>query len=174
MKAAILAIILAIAIPAHAQIVKSESPIVKCSTHSRQLHNPLTWLDSDICEADYKKFRDERMESGVWQRPAWKDKQFWAGTSIIGGSFALDAWSTSRVVDLPGHETNWLLPGHPTNGQIAAWAAGSFALNVGLHYVEYRLSHNDPAKGWRVFGRWALPAINAGMHGYGAAHNLSQ
>lgn len=145
----------------------------QCSTHSRHIAKPWTWLNSNMCDADYQAWKQERIASGEWQKPFWKDKTFWLGTGVIGGSVAADMGTTSWMRGQGGIEENTLLYGrYPSNTRITEVGIGAFATYFALHIVEYKLSHNDPSEAWRTFGQWGVPAAVVGVHGSAAVHNL--
>lgn len=58
---------------------KPVSPAPKCSTHQRQAGKPWTWLESNMCQADYDAWY--RAHAAEINRPAYKD--------IIGVGYAV-------------------------------------------------------------------------------------
>lgn len=151
MRATVLALILALS---------ASAANGQCSTHERKLKNPFTWLKSNMCDEDYERWVEPRRHDH-W----YKDKTFWAGIAIIGASQALDAHSTARGFGHGVPEANPILGPHPSNTKIAVYTFSYFTVQSAFHVVNWKLSHNDPSKSWRLIGQWGLPASAFGING---------
>ena len=100
----------------------------------------------------------------------YTDKWFWTGESVIGSSIAADYLSTAMYRG--GTETNWLLGPHPSNRKLAIVGASGFTFDSALYVWDWKLSHRDPSKAWRMIGRLGIPVGIAVIEGYAAAHNF--
>jgi len=137
----------------------------QCSTHARQLKNPLTWLKSNMCANDYNLWVQPRL----WDH-WYKDKYFWMGTAVIAGAVVADAHSTATR-PRGAVESNPLLGFHPTTGKIVGVSAANFGINFALHAAAWHESHQDPSQAWRQIGRWGVPVASALTTGRQAALN---
>ena len=122
-----------------------------------------------MCQHDYDKWVQPRLKDH-W----YKDKYFWLGVGVIGASIAADGYTTSKFSN-GLYESNPIartfIGRYPTPRAIAITNSIGFAAIFGLHIVAWKHSHNDPSMAWRQFGRWAGPAIVAGINGRSALHN---
>jgi len=139
----------------------------KCSTHDRQLKKPWTWLESNMCDADYQ----------AWVRPRlgdrwYKDKTWWAGETLgVLLPLALDADSTIRNQSQGCIESNPLLGSHPSNAKIIGVTVVGAGIQTTLYWLSYRLSHNDPSRTWRIIGQLGVPAAVWSTNGRSAINN---
>lgn len=138
----------------------------QCTVHRRHLKNPLTWLNSNMCEAEWDEW-----QAAHPSHPFYKDKKFWLGVGIIGAAVAADGYTTSTMLDRGNIESNPLLGPHPSNRAIALNSLAGFGGYFGLHWIAYHYSHDDPSTPWREIGRWEIPIIAGSIHGHAAFHN---
>lgn len=135
-----------------------------CSTHTRGFWNG-HWLSSNMCKEDYERWVQPRLHD-TWRRDGW----FWAGAGVIVASNVADAWTTSaRRRGL--EESNPLLGRSPSDRKIAVVAGLGTGIELGLHLLAWKKSHNDPSRFWREFGRWSGPVAIALINGRAAIRN---
>lgn len=142
------------------QLVPASQP---CNAHQRKWYKPFS---SNMCQEDYDKWVTPRLHDH-W----YKDKYFWIGVAVIGGSIAADAHSTSRFVDRGYAEGNPFLGPHPSHGRIAGFALLDFGAQTTFHALAWHESHQDPSKAWRMIGRFGEPVAAFAISGRQAITN---
>ena len=189
MKLLVLAIVIGVANPAHAQlarhVVVEHVTIEQVSAEiPGALVEPLS--KPKPMEALPPSVTPLRVEQ---PKPVFRahtaDKLFWLHTSAFAGSVALDAWSTSRFLDyrrshesLIGKETGICTEGNrslgltPSNGHLASYYAAWTGGEVAATYVIKRLTRH--AKSHWVRESWRFPiAYLTTYHSYWGLHNLA-
>jgi len=96
------------------------------------------------------------------KRHFYSDKKWWIGEAVIGASWLASGIAINHT---RAGATN-LFGNNTTSGKIALFETGIFSFYSGLHIVEWKLGHDDPKKGWRIFSYTAIPAVSAS---FGAA-----
>jgi len=71
------------------------------------------------------------------QPKPFNKKIFWTGVSLLAAAKSADAWTTARVLDGGGWESNLTLGKHPSTPHLAGHAAAMFAgQSAAFYYTE--------------------------------------
>ena len=136
-----------------------------CSTHSRQLARPWTWMESNMCDEDYQAWLKAH-PAKRW----YKSKQWWAGEALMVGAIAGDARTTShRCAGCV--ESNPILGGNPSAKAVYGLAAVNLTVQTTLHWWSYNLGKNDPSAAWRAVSLWGQPVAIGAIGGYFTYNN---
>ena len=185
MKFVPLAVLLSVAVPVCAQVSQPVTVEQASSAISGELIQPLH--DAILLEAPPPArplFKTARTKPALREQIDYK--LFWLHSSAFAGSMALDAWSTSRLVNFyRGHvnspiavpgictEGNPSLGRTPTDGRIAgyflAWTSGEVAAT---YLLKRATRHFKPS--W-AHESWRLPITYlTAYHTFWGATNLNR
>lgn len=104
-------------------------------------------------------------------KPFYKSKRWWAGVAVIGAAVALDAHSSCQAFSRGGLETNPLIYGTRSCGEVSGLMVGAFGFYTTMHALEWHVTQRDPNKAIGFTGLVALPAVALGVHLPAAIHN---
>lgn len=102
-------------------------------------------------------------------KPKTDRKVFAVGTALLAASKTADAITTRQLLDRGGWENNPFLGRHPSNGRLAAFASGQFALQSTAFYFTERNRHawirwlGRAYVGFAIEEHVRLAACNAGI-----------
>jgi len=126
----------------------------RCNAHRRKWKNPFTWLEENMCDADYAAWLAAHPYP---KNPLKAGRRFWPAILILGANVGVEAYSTSRGADAGVPDR--FLGGHYTNGDIALASSLKFGIFFGLQSLAYLIERRDPNPWWRVgAGEFGLAA----------------